>query len=63
MDSLKFVPFSSSINPGFWSELAKIKLDVSGLNEEPLDINNVDCFRLNSADDASAISGAAASVS
>ena len=38
MDSLKFVPFSSSINPGFWSELAKMKLDVSGLNEEPLDI-------------------------
>ena len=38
MESPKFVPFSSTINPGFWSELAKIKLDISGLKEEPIDV-------------------------
>ena len=38
MDSLKFVPFNSTIHPGFWSELSKIKLDVSGLKEEPIDV-------------------------
>ena len=38
MESLKFVPFNSMIHPGFWSELTKVKLDVSGLKEEPLDI-------------------------
>jgi len=29
----KFVPFSSTIHPGFWTSLAKVKLDVSGLSE------------------------------
>eukprot|EP00092_Neocalanus_flemingeri_P029015 GFUD01031500.1.p1 GENE.GFUD01031500.1~~GFUD01031500.1.p1 ORF type:complete len:680 (+),score=251.80 GFUD01031500.1:45-2084(+) len=38
MEALKFVPFSSSIHPGFWTELAKIKLEVAGLKEEPVDI-------------------------
>ena len=38
MESLKFVPFNSTIHPGFWSELSKIKLDVSGLKEEPIDV-------------------------
>ena len=38
MESLKFVPFNSMIHPGFWTELSKVKLDVSGLKEEPLDI-------------------------
>ena len=38
MESLKFVPFNSTIHPGFWSELSKVKLDVSGLKEEPVDI-------------------------
>ena len=28
-DPLKFVPFNSMINPGFWTALAKQKLDVS----------------------------------
>ena len=28
-DPLRFVPFNSMINPGFWSALAKQKLDVS----------------------------------
>jgi len=38
MEALKFVPFSSSIHPGFWTELTKVKLEVAGLNEEPVDI-------------------------
>jgi len=28
MEALKFVPFSSSIHPGFWTELTKMKLEV-----------------------------------
>jgi len=38
MEALKFVPFTSSIHPGFWSELTKVKLEVAGLNEEPVPI-------------------------
>jgi len=38
MEALKFVPFSSSIHPGFWTELTKVKLEVAGLNEEPVDV-------------------------
>jgi len=38
MEALKFVPFSSSIHPGFWTELTKIKLEVTALKEEPIDI-------------------------
>ena len=38
MEVLKFVPFNSTIHPGFWTELSKVKLDVSGLKEEPVDI-------------------------
>jgi len=49
MESLKFVPFNSTINPGFWSELAKMKLDISGLKEEPLDVSGT----FNNSDDPS----------
>ena len=28
-ESMKFVPFNSMINPGFWTSLTKTKLDVS----------------------------------
>jgi len=48
MESLKFVPFNSTINPGFWHELAKIKLDISGLKEEPIDV----CGTFNNSDGA-----------
>ena len=36
---LKFAPFTSSINPGFWSALTKLKLDVLGLKEEALEVH------------------------
>jgi len=38
MEALKFVPFTSSIHPGFWTELTKVKLEVAGLNEEAVPI-------------------------
>jgi len=38
MEALKFVPFTSSLHPGFWTELTKVKLEVAGLNEEPVEI-------------------------
>lgn len=37
-DPLKFVPFNSMINPGFWTALAKQKLDVIGLSESSVPI-------------------------
>ena len=36
---LKFAPFTSSINPGFWSALTKLKLDVLGLKEEGINVH------------------------
>ena len=33
---LKFVPFASSIDPSFWSEFSKRKIDVLKLSEEPI---------------------------
>ena len=38
MESLKFVPFTSTIHPGFWSQLAKVKLEVAGLDEQPREV-------------------------
>jgi len=38
MESLKFVPFCSSLHPGFWTELTKYKLEVLGLVEDPVDV-------------------------
>ena len=36
---LKFAPFTSSINPGFWSAITKLKLDVLGLKEEGINVH------------------------
>jgi hypothetical protein len=33
-DLLKFVPFSSCVNPSFWFELNRIKLDDYKLNDD-----------------------------
>ena len=38
MEYLKFVPFTSTIHPGFWSQLAKVKLEVAGLDEQPMEV-------------------------
>ena len=35
---LKYAPFSSTINPGFWTSFTKLKLEVLGLQENALDI-------------------------
>ena len=37
-DSLKFVPFSSCVNPSFWFELNRVKLDDYKLNDDLKDI-------------------------
>lgn len=59
---LKFIPFSSSIDPSFWHKLSQLKLDVDKLkeverniwgsysNQSPPDLNNlfnVDCSSFN----------------
>ena len=36
---LKYAPFSSSIHPGFWSALTKLKLEVLGLENTAVDIH------------------------
>ena len=36
---LQFVPFSSSLDPGFWHELGKRKLEQYQLSEEPVNIH------------------------
>ena len=36
---LKYAPFSSSIHPGFWSALTKLKLEVLGLEDTAVDIH------------------------
>jgi len=38
MEPLKFVPFTSSVHPGFWTTLTKVKLDQARLEEEPINI-------------------------
>ena len=35
---LKYAPFSSSINPGFWNSFTKLKLEVLGLEENALEV-------------------------
>ena len=35
---LQFAPFVSCVNPGFWSAFSKLKLEVLGLDEEPVDV-------------------------
>ena len=35
---LKYAPFSSSINPGFWNSFTKLKLEVLGLQENALEV-------------------------
>ena len=39
---LQFTPFSSCVNPGFWSSFSKVKLEVLGLDETP--VNAVGSF-------------------
>ena len=34
MEILKFMPFSSCINPSFWFELSRLKLDDFKLNDD-----------------------------
>ena len=36
---LKYSPFTSSIHPGFWSALTKLKLEVLGLKENALEVH------------------------
>ena len=40
--ALQFAPFSSCVNPGFWSAFSKVKLEVLGLDETP--VNAVGSF-------------------
>ena len=39
MSELKFAPFSSSIHPGFWNALTKLKLEVLGLEDTAVDVH------------------------
>ena len=34
-DTLRFEPWQSAVDPGFWAELARRKLDNAGLSEDP----------------------------
>ena len=34
-DVLRFEPWQSAVDPGFWAELARRKLDNAGLSEDP----------------------------
>ncbi len=36
---LKFAPFTSSPHPGFWSTFTKLKLEVLGLEDKPIDVH------------------------
>ena len=38
MEPLRFVPFGSAVQPGFWSELTRVKLEVAGLGEEAVEV-------------------------
>ena len=38
LEILKFVPFSSCINPSFWYELNRVKLDDYKLNDDFKDL-------------------------
>jgi hypothetical protein len=38
-EPLKFVPFSSCVNPSFWFELNRVKLDVYKLNDDFKSLN------------------------
>jgi hypothetical protein len=38
-EPLKFVPFSSCVNPSFWFELNRVKLDDYKLNDDFKDLN------------------------
>ena len=35
--ALQYAPFNSCVHPGFWSTLTKVKLEVLGLDEEPIE--------------------------
>ena len=37
-ETLKFVPFSSCVNPSFWFELNRVKLDDYKLNDDFKDL-------------------------
>lgn len=36
---VKFAPFNSAVNPGFWNALTKLKLEVLGLEDAPIDVH------------------------
>lgn len=38
MPVVQFAPFTSLVNPGFWHELTKLKIDVLKLSDESLTI-------------------------
>ena len=33
---IQYAPFNSCVHPGFWNALTKVKLDVLGLEEQPV---------------------------
>jgi ubiquitin-like modifier-activating enzyme ATG7 len=45
---LRFEPWQSAVDPGFWAELARRKLDSIGLSEEPVGVSALYSPALNS---------------
>ena len=41
--AIQYAPFNSRVHPGFWNTFTKLKLDVLGLTEKSVRVN--DCFR------------------
>ena len=44
-DTLRFEPWQSAVDPGFWAELARRKLDNAGLSEDPWLITALYAYR------------------